>query len=236
MLGCTPASETVEAGCSRDCGTPWKFETTKLVRISTPKKAVTWWQVLCPDCKMLSATAGALTAYCSAALPATSEAWQWADKAFSGKDKWKGNAKTNDKCCSQSEWPVCVMSDGTEKDGHKDYLCLSSFISRHIQHCASLPACEMLSSTTTYMLCKPCATVKTPPAISSSQIWGIKIYLLSSQLHLWDKSHTHNCDIKKRSHLFKFEMWSFTGEERKAESWNLDMVWRCVTWHISLSR
>lgn len=28
-------------------------------------------------------------------------------------------------------------------------------------------------------------------------------------------------------------MWSFTGEETKAEeSWRLDMVWRCVTWLI----
>lgn len=46
-------------------------------------------------------------------------------------------------------------------------------------------------------------------------------------------SRTHNCDGKKRSHLSKFEMWIFTGEERRGESRRLDMVWGCVTWHIS---
>lgn len=69
-------------------------------------------------------------------------------------------------------------------------------------------------------------------SILPSEIWGIKISLLSSQLHTRDKSPTIVTG-RKAGIYFKFEMWSFTGEDSKAESPRLNMLFKCVMWHIS---
>lgn len=107
---------------------------------------------------------------------------------------------------------------------------------RQTNHVSAQIYPDISSTTHLYLLVKCCRQQQ--PTCSANHVLQSRLHLLypflrdmrnkniPAFLHSCTSeiSHTHNRERKKRNHLFKFEMQSFTGEDRKAESQRLDMV------------